>query len=331
VIPVAIVYNRPDPARADSEDVLTEAAFVEEALRVRGHPVHRVICDNGLGGVAVMADRLRVVSEGGVVFNLIESLGNDPRLYPAAAALFDIAGLRYTGSSYEALVLTTDKAFSKSVLFSRGIATPEWAVYPDTDAEACWHTVAAGEACIAKPLWEDASVGVTDESVFSESHLLMEGLIRMYQAHGDLLVEKFLDGAEYNISVLEDRRGEPMVLPIAEMSFDLWPEGKPRIVNYRAKWNPGSFEYQNTRRVFLDAPELASDLSRLAVSVWKTFRLSGYARVDIRTDKDGKPHVIEINANPCISPDSGFVAAATKEGLSPEELVGAIVEAATRG
>ena len=331
MIPVAIVYNRPDPARADSEDVLTEATFVEGALRVRGHPVHRVMCDNGLDGIAAIADRLRIVGEGGLIFNLIESLGNNPRLYPAAAALFDIASVRYTGSSYETLLLTTNKAFSKSVLFSGGIATPEWAVYPETDAEACWHIVAAGESCIVKPLREDASVGITDASVFSDAHLFMKGLMRMYQEHGEVLVEKFLDGAEYNISVLEDWMGEPMVLPIAEISFYLWPEGKPRIVNYRAKWDPGSFEYQNTRRIFLDDLELTDDLSKLAVSVWKAFRLRGYARVDIRTDKYGKPHVIEINANPCISPDSGFVAAATKAGLSPEALVGAIVEAATRG
>ena len=330
MIPVALTYNRPNPVRADSEDVLIEAAFVEKALRKRGHSVHRVICDNGLEGIAVLADRLHVVSKGGVVFNLIESLGNNPRLYPASAALFDIAGLRYTGSSYEALVLTTDKAVSKSILLSRGIPTPEWAVYPEKDAEACWNTVAAGKACIAKPLWEDASVGITDASVFRESRLLKEGLVLMYQEHGDLLIEKFLDGSEYNISILEDRRGNPMVLPIAEMSFDLWPEGKPRIVNYEAKWNPGSFEYQNTRRTFLKDSEFSDSLSQLAVSVWKAFRLNGYARVDIRTDTYGKPHVIEINANPCISPDSGFVAAAIKAGLSPDALIGAIVEAATK-
>jgi len=331
LIPVAVVFNRPDPARADSKDVLIEAAFVEKALRELGHPVHRVVCDNGLEGISVIADKLHVVRKNGAVFNLIESLGNNPRLYPASAAIFDIAGLKYTGSSHEALVMTTNKAFSKSILSSRGIPTPEWAVYPETDAEQCWHTVANGKACIAKPLREDASVGITDESVFSDYHLFMNGLIRMHQNYGDLLVEKFLDGAEYNISILEDRWGEPMVLPIAEICFDLWPEGKPRIVSYSAKWNPGAFEYQNTRRIFLDNSEFNDNLSQLAISVWKAFRLNGYARVDIRTDKNGKPHVIEINANPCISPDSGFVAAAKKAGMSPEALVGAIVEAATRG
>jgi D-alanine-D-alanine ligase len=311
--------------------VLTEVAFVEKALMQRGHPIHRVECDNGLEGISDIADRLHVISKSGVVFNLIESLGNNPRLYPASASLFDIAGLRYTGSSYEALVLTTDKAFSKSILFSRGISTPEWAVYPEKDAEACWQTVAKDEACIVKPLREDASVGITDASVFSKPHIFTEGLVQMYKEHGDLLVETFLDGAEYNISILEDRIGEPMVLPIAEMCFDLWPEGKPRIVSYSAKWNPESFEYQNTRRIFLDDSECTNHLAQMALSAWKAFRLSGYARVDIRTDKDGKQYVIEINANPCISPDSGFVAAAKKAGLSPEALVGAIVEAATRG
>ena len=51
------------------------------------------------------------------------------------------------------------------------------------------------------------------------------------------------------------------------------------------------------------------------------FRLRGYARVDLRVDESGKPWVLEINANPCISPDSGFMAAATQAGMTYNDVI----------
>jgi len=48
---------------------------------------------------------------------------------------------------------------------------------------------------------------------------------------------------------------------------------------------------------------------------WQVFGLKGYARVDMRIDKFENPYVIEVNANPCMSPDSGLVAATIEAGL----------------
>jgi D-alanine-D-alanine ligase len=65
---------------------------------------------------------------------------------------------------------------------------------------------------------------------------------------------------------------------------------------------------------------------RLARKCWTCFGLKGFARVDFRVDEQDNPYVIEINGNPCISPDSGFIAAAHREGLSNREIIGRIVE-----
>ena len=53
-------------------------------------------------------------------------------------------------------------------------------------------------------------------------------------------------------------------------------------------------------------------------------------RVDIRMDEAGKPWVLEINANPCLTPDSGFVAAATASGRSYKQLIDLITSATAR-
>ena len=118
------------------------------------------------------------------------------------------------------------------------------------------------------------------------------------------------------------------MLPPAEIVFDGYPPGKPRIVGYRAKWDAESFEYRHTVRSFeferRDAP-LVDSLRSLALRCWELFGLRGYARVDFRVDAAGRPWILEVNANPCLSPDAGFAAAAARAGLSFERVVERIV------
>jgi D-alanine-D-alanine ligase len=125
--------------------------------------------------------------------------------------------------------------------------------------------------------------------------------------------------------------GRPELLPVAEMTFVDYPTGKPRIVGYAAKWDQTAAEYSATQRVFgkLPAPELNA-LRNVALQCWTVFELKGYARVDIRMDKTGKPWVLEINTNPCLTPDAGFVAAATASGRSYKQLIDQITSATAR-
>jgi D-alanine-D-alanine ligase len=112
--------------------------------------------------------------------------------------------------------------------------------------------------------------------------------------------------------------------------FDL-PEGRPHIVDYEAKWDSASHAYHHTPRRFgVEArePALAEALSRTASAAWKAARLNGYARVDFRVDAAGRPLVLEINTNPCLAPDAGFVATAAEAGMSYDALIARIVSAA---
>jgi GNAT superfamily N-acetyltransferase len=108
------------------------------------------------------------------------------------------------------------------------------------------------------------------------------------------------------------------LLPPAEMVFNGWTEGRPRVVGYRAKWVTDSFEYLNTLRRFdFDPSEepLLADLMRLARATWNCFGLRGYARVDFRVDERGNPTILEANVNPCLTPDAGFAAALHRAGI----------------
>jgi D-alanine-D-alanine ligase len=130
--------------------------------------------------------------------------------------------------------------------------------------------------------------------------------------------ERFVEGREFNLSVLDGPDGG-VVLPAAELIFTDFPEDKPRIVGYAAKWDEDSFEYRNTTRSFdaapVDAPLLA-ELALMARRCWDVFALRGWARVDFRVDRAGRPWILEVNANPCLSPDAGFAAAVGRAGLT---------------
>jgi D-alanine-D-alanine ligase len=127
--------------------------------------------------------------------------------------------------------------------------------------------------------------------------------------------EHYIEGREFNLALLGDT---PTVLPPAEIDFSAFPTGKPRIVSHKAKFAAGTFEFENTPRRF-DFPSedrrLIEQVKKLAADCWRLFELRGYARVDFRCDAQGQPWILEINANPCLSPSSGFAAALAEAGI----------------
>ena len=114
------------------------------------------------------------------------------------------------------------------------------------------------------------------------------------------------------------------------MRFEGFPADKPAIVGYAAKWHADSFEYRNTVRSFGVEPELGARAERLALACWELFALDGYARVDFRVDASGMLFVLEVNANPCLSPDAGFAAALAQAGIGYAEAIGWLIADALR-
>jgi D-alanine-D-alanine ligase-like ATP-grasp enzyme len=180
---------------------------------------------------------------------------------------------------------------------------------------------------IVKPIWEHASFGMDDSAVISApdvgsiESICDERQARLGRPH---FAERFIDGREFNLSILA---GE--VLPHAEIDFSSFPNDRPRILGYRAKWDPAAIEYQQTPRRF-DFPasdaELLNRLSDYARRCWELFGLHGYARVDFRVDRGGQPFVLEVNTNPCLSPDAGFAAALAQAGIAYPDAIQRILD-----
>lgn len=320
---VVVLHNAvPPDAAPDERDAIVEAETVRAALVELGHEVLLVPCSLALDDAAAALRDARPA----LVFNLVESVGADGRLIVLAPALLEHLRLPYTGSPLDAVYLTSNKLLAKQLLRAAGIRTPEGcALEPDSPPPTFCGPY------IVKSVWEDASIALDDASVVADGAHLGRALQRLDPAHGPYFVERFVDGREFNISLVAGPAGgslEP--LPVAEIRFDAFPEGKPRIVGYAAKWDERSFEYSHTPRSFELQPDdgpLAAQLQQTARRCCELFGLRGYARVDFRVDADG-PTVLEVNVNPCISPDAGLAAAAARAGLSGAAIVQRIIDAA---
>jgi D-alanine-D-alanine ligase len=325
----AILYGEvPASAPADEVDTLVQARTVAEALRELGWRT----ADLAVGlDLASAASELTKLSPA-FVFNLVETLQGKGRLIAVVPSLLDSLGIPFTGAPTEAVFLTSNKLLGKKILRRAGIPTPPW-VEGDclSEAAAGREGLGFGPPYVLKSVWEHASIGMEDSAIpASMGDLLREaGLRTRAQGDGEFYVEPYVEGREFNLALLGGGpTGEPESLPPAEIDFRAYPEGKPRVVGYRAKWVEGSFEYNNTPRRFAFTPEdapLVAELVRLARECWRLFGLRGYARVDFRVDGKGRPLILEINTNPCIAPDSGFVAAAREGGMGITEVVRRIV------
>ena len=330
---VAIVHNAlSESSTPDEQDVLAQAEAVHAALRELGHAPYYLTCDLNLSSI----HSTLITQRPDWVFNLVESLAGTGRLLHCLPGLLDALGLPYTGASAEALFMTSNKILAKERLQAAGLPTPEW-FGPWGSAQSAGSRRrperGPGGRWIVKSVWEHASIGLDADAILQDPspQALVEHLVqRAPLLGGTCFAEAFIEGREFNLALLETSRG-PEVLPPAEIVFQDYGAGHERIVDYRAKWDAASYEYQHTPRRFEFAAAehgLLARLGELSLACWHLFGLRGYARVDFRVDHAGTPWILEINANPCISPDAGFAAALEQAQITYTQAIRHILDAA---
>jgi D-alanine-D-alanine ligase len=312
---VVILYDaaavRPQ-ATPDARGVLEAVEAVRRALLRLGHAV----TDLSVGERPIEALDALASAGPDLVFNLCESVDGDSAREASVMAAVELLGLRCTGSPSETLALSRRKDRLNPLLAAAGRPVPDWTL-------ACAGSALEWSAfpAIVKPAGEDASIGVTQASVVTDSASLAAAL-ESGRTLGHLLVQRYLPGREFNVGIVGDR-----VLPVAEIDFaglaaSLWP-----IVSYRAKWLDGCDEDRGTVSrcpAALDsaAAACAVDLARTA---WRVAEGRGYGRVDLRTDADGRFHVLEVNPNPDLAPGAGLARMAQATGWRYVDLIDRIV------
>ena len=307
----------------DHRDVLEQVRAVGEVLGALGYtPIELGLTVD----LSAIEKALKTLGPA-FAFNLVESLAGSGRLIHLVPAVLEFYGISYTGAPADALYQTSNKAVSKRLLEGSRLPTPE-AFFQEDGLNGS--IPRKGDSYIIKSVWEHASIGIEDDSVVAvhdREQLYQAMAVRRKALGGSCFAERYIQGREFNLSLLTSLEG-PVLLPPAEIRFDHYPPEKRKIVGYRAKWDTDSFEYHHTPRSFEFPPEdgpLLKRMGELAVKCWNLFGIRGYARVDFRVDQENRPWILEVNANPCLSPDAGFAAAASRAGLSFRDVIERIV------
>jgi D-alanine-D-alanine ligase len=261
------------------------------------------------------------------VFNLCEEINGQCELEMCVAGVLEMMGIPYTGSDPSALGLALNKFHVKQILRSAGIPTARGFVSHPGQKFA----VPRGMRfpMIVKPAREDASLGINENSVCHTPEHLERQIRYIHDIYEqEALVEEYLDGREFNVSVVGDEN--PEVLAIQEIDFAGLPEGEPRIVSYRAKWDEESPFYHCTVPVCPAkiTKRMEKRIRDIAIRSYRCVGCRDYARVDLRSDARGRLFVLEMNPNCDISPSAGFARAARVAGYSYADIILKISETA---
>lgn len=324
---ILVVYNviqkveqgEEDDLFAEQEIVLVEKD-IENALREHGHTTAAVPISDDLWEPLSAYD-----PNDWLIFNLCESIRNKTYLEPYIISVFEHLGFRYTGSDRRTLAKCLNKARAKDILQAHGIPTAAYQIFNAWNIERVLEF-----PLFVKPVSEDASIGITLNSVVHDDRSLRRQVRYIWETyHQPALVEEFIEGREFNVTILGDE--SPRVLPLSEINFRRIRNPFARIVSFRAKWVPTSPEFLSTpptcpARVSDSIKARIEDVARRA---YLAMGLHDYGRVDIRV-RNGTPYVLEVNPNADLSADAGIARASHVAGMSYADLADEIVRLAAR-
>lgn len=233
-----------------------------------------------------------------VVFNACEAPLGRPDLEAHVAALLEWLHIPFTGSGSAALALCRRKDRTSAVLAAAGVPVPRAGVFP----------------CIVKPADEDGSAGIDEQSICENEEELARARARI---NGPVVIEEYLAGAEYTISLWG--KDEPEYFSPAHMEFS----NGLRVNTYASKWDIESPDFGCTRLVYdlKLTPEFRSLLEDTARAAWRAVGARGYMRIDLRLDGDGIPRVLDVNPNPELGEDVGIYRGVTEAGWTWEQFV----------
>jgi D-alanine-D-alanine ligase len=233
-----------------------------------------------------------------VVFNLCEAPLGRPDLEAHAAALWQSLGVRFTGARSHTLELCRVKDRVNRLLTREKIAVPGRGTFP----------------CLVKPAEEDGSAWIRRESICRDHEELRLALQRI---PARALVEEFIPGREFAVSAWGGDR--PEHFSVGETVF----ANGLQLVTYEAKWRPECSDYLESPVSYATdiGAELRCALETVAGRVWTAVRARGYLRVDLRLDRSGLPHVLDVNPNPALGRSGGIRDAAAAAGWSWERFV----------
>ena len=319
---IGLAYNvkRGEAAHGKPEDDQAEfdsPATVQAIAKVIEDLGHEVLMFEAVPSIA------RKLRPGLVdlVFNIAE--GRTGRSREAQVpALCELLGIPCTGSDSGAMVITLDKALCKTIVQAAGVRTARWQLMGSGSEEL------RGDLrfpLIVKPNAEGSSKGIRRTSVVHDLQALrteVDALVEAYQQPA--LVEEFIAGREVTVGVLGNGERARVLPPMEIVHLE---SDDHSVYDYVVKQ-----EWEKHVRYECPAqlpPEVTDRVMTMVRQTAKALSLRDVSRVDIRMDKAGNPHFLEVNPLPGLAPGySDLVLLAQSNGISHRELIASILNAA---
>lgn len=327
---VAVLFDMSvaPPQDGDYSEFLKEDAWETErgvigALKALGHePVPVGVFDN----IDELIFDLKKI-EPDLVFNLSEAFKNRRDYEPHIASLLELLQIPYTGVRPLALSLCHDKGLSKKILAHHHIRVPRWVT--SKLGRPLKGLKNFSYPAFVKPVSEEGSEGISRDSLVENEKDCLERIRHLHERfQTDVIVEEFIGGREFYVSVLGAKR--PQVLPVRELTFREFPEDVPKFATFKAKWDDAYRKKWGIRNEFAKdlTDEQTDQITQIAKRGFDALHLYGCARFDLRLAESGEIVVLEANPNPSLSPHDDFAQSAVKAGIPYPELIEKIVELA---
>lgn len=287
------------------------AAFAEHAQPSYSYAVPptepdltRLIEENGGRADRIGPNVLAVCASADITFLALHGdMGENGQLQ----AVFDVFGIRYTGTGYEGSLLAMNKAVSKELMEFHGISTPEWVMGSGQDGQAPFLP------CVVKPVGCGSSIGV---SIVETEEAFQAAVGSAMRYEESFLVERKVEGREFSIGVL-DGEALPAIEILPADSF----------YSYESKYQQGGAREVCPAEI---GGDLAEALAQKALAVHRILHLGDFSRVDFIVDRDGCIHCLEANTLPGMTPTSLLPQEAAALGISYADLCDRIVQLALR-
>lgn len=313
--PVVLLPFASEPkSRRDVEDVRSAVEFARAVLEKRGFsPLPLPVTPEELSPPATLAGEI-LEKNPLCVFNLFEGFSLDSGAEHRFRKLLEDLNLPCTGNPASVLKICLSKEECASFLKSKGVPVPPGvALHPGDGPE---QAAFLPFPIFLKPLQEDGSVGIDAHSLVHDESSLKESLARKLDSFpSGIYGEVFLPGREYSVACIG--RAPCIIAGVSVIDYEDGAEILP-FLDYGSKWEEDSPGYSLCpKKASGPAAARAGELARAAGSA---LGCRGGFRVDLR-EKEGELYVLDVNPNPDMTPDGGFLRQCRESGLGGEEVI----------
>lgn len=287
----ALVKGRQEDLACEQE-ILVIVPIIADILRNLGHEVTTLPA-----GIELWNELRKKRGEVDLIFNLAEGFGGANTNELFVPSMLEVLGIPFTGPGFRTYVIAYDKWKAATVLGTLGIPHPSAQLFqPGESASSARVTFPA----IVKPAHEDASLGISYDSVVTNMGDLADRILRIHQLYSQAaLVEEFIEGREISVGCIGNGRNVH-VFPPLEFLFDQNMAPNQKIRSYEYKWG-GRKEVMVRARLTAESIATFEEYTRIA---FRVLDCREYARVDYRLTDSGDIYLLEVNCNPGIGPNT---------------------------